>query len=148
MCVLILSPIWWPNVTSVVIPVKFYLVETFFGPYQILKKCFENLKTPVVLCECRFRCRIRVRDRKYSWKYSRKTITPMEWTDNDRNTSVCVCDSTGAGMRNLLYSLTDMPVLHTSLKHRSRKQETCDFREIETWSVVELLCVCVSVFKQ
>ncbi len=25
--------------------------------------------------------------------------------------SMCVCDSTGAGMRNLLYSLTDTPVL-------------------------------------
>ncbi len=48
-------------------------------------------------------------------------------------------------MRNLLYRLTDTPVLHTSLDHRNRKQKSHEFRERET---EELLCVCVSVFKE
>ncbi|XP_016331428.1 E3 ubiquitin/ISG15 ligase TRIM25-like [Sinocyclocheilus anshuiensis] len=48
-------------------------------------------------------------------------------------------------MRNLLYILADKPVLHTSLKHRSRKQESPEFREKET-EVQLSCCVFVSLY--
>ncbi|XP_026097403.1 E3 ubiquitin/ISG15 ligase TRIM25-like, partial [Carassius auratus] len=41
-------------------------------------------------------------------------------------------------MRFLLYRLTDKPVLYTSLKHRTRKQESPEFRERE----IEVLLSC------
>uniref|UniRef100_A0A673GAQ3 SPRY-associated domain-containing protein n=1 Tax=Sinocyclocheilus rhinocerous TaxID=307959 RepID=A0A673GAQ3_9TELE len=40
----------------------------------------------------------------------------------------------------MLYRLTETPLLHTSLKHRTRKQESHEFRERETESAAELLC--------
>ncbi|KAL0199628.1 hypothetical protein M9458_002816, partial [Cirrhinus mrigala] len=48
-------------------------------------------------------------------------------------------------MRNRIYRLTDKPVLHTSLKHRTRKQESHEFKERET-EVCLSCCVFVSLY--
>ncbi|KAI2667114.1 Tripartite motif-containing protein 16 [Labeo rohita] len=49
-------------------------------------------------------------------------------------------------MRNLLYRLTDKPVLHTSLKHRTRKQESHVSSGKEKLKVCLSCCVFVSLY--
>ncbi|XP_050978881.1 tripartite motif-containing protein 16 isoform X1 [Labeo rohita] len=55
-------------------------------------------------------------------------------------------NSAGAVMRNLLYRLTDKPVLHTSLKHRTRKQESHVSSGKEKLKVCLSCCVFVSLY--